>query len=1004
MPGVLPTPLLTSDGGVSVGFRSSSSLAGASAANAAVPVPTGAAVGDIAVVGIYMESAATVTPPSGFTLKSSLQTSVASRGRLDVFWKRLTAADTGTYTFTFTSTFRAAACGLFSGRIASGDPFDGTVGTAESATTVTTLNVSTTPTGSNGDAVGFWTNFNGGAGFTAPTNYTEQVDLSVLTMDTRDAVASGSTGNVTATASITDFMKAFLGVLAVASGSSNWTQSPADVVGLTDTVQVDTPGSLSSADTESISDSTATDRGLAKPDSLGITDSVIVAGPARYITSIAGSGNQQYPVDQSGNPILVKGDVIWAFPANAGRWNGGDWQGDITSYLDIRQGQGFNLLMIGALGSTQNGGPSDTGATWDSVSPWASGVKGNLNTTYWDRVDYIIDQAAARGITCLMNVAYSYDMDTAALNGATNTQYTNYGTNLGNRYKTKPNLIWGVGGDYFDTQQTQIGNLFTAVAATGDTHLRSVQNYPESTSRKDISNNGTQNTGVSWSSWNFVYSYNVTYDGVEYAYDETSPIMAIWGDGHFDQNSSGDRVVMRNDIWWAFSSGARGHIYGSEGTWNWQTGSLSNASTETVPSTDLAGYWSILTGLSNWWKLVPDTDSSFVTAGRGTHAAALTSGGGGGGYDSADPQDQYVTASVAPDGSLAVVYSPVAHTITVNPAEMSGTYTVRKVDPASGASSSVTISSTYAISGTNSRGGSDWLLVFESAGSTNWTQTPTDAVGVSDGPVFAAGKALSDPIGVTDQPAFAVGTAAAESVGVTDTTTFSLGRAQTDAVGVTDSVLLEKVLAVAPTDSVNVTESQLYDQGKAVSEPVGLTDAATVQKSGAGAINQTDAEDITDIAAFAIGSSLTDLLGVTDTASVQKSGAGTIDQTDPAGVTDTAALAVTLGRTDSVGVTDSVVVTPGHEVTRADSIGISDAVTLVVTRDLGDTLTVTDTADLVAAFVRVLTDNAALTDTAVVLKTGPNTGTTTRPFTGTTPQPGTGRTIRPYAGRTVRPG
>jgi hypothetical protein len=204
-------------------FRSSSNLAAASAANAAVPVPTGAAIGDIAVVGIYMESAATVTPPSGFTLKSSLQTSVATRGRLDVFWKRLTAADSGTYSFTFTSTFRAAVCGLWSGRVASGDPFDGTVGTAESTTTVSTLNVSTSPTGSNGDAVGFWTNFNGGAGFTPNASYTEQQDLSVITMDTRDAVASGTTGNVTATATVSDFEKAFLGVLAVASSGTTGT-------------------------------------------------------------------------------------------------------------------------------------------------------------------------------------------------------------------------------------------------------------------------------------------------------------------------------------------------------------------------------------------------------------------------------------------------------------------------------------------------------------------------------------------------------------------------------------------------------------------------------------------------------------------------------------------------------------------------------------------------------------------------------------------------------------
>ena len=202
-------------------YRSSSQYApGSNGTTAVLPVPTGAAIGDIAVVGIYKESTAAVTPPDGtWTSKASLTTSATARGGLHVFWKRLTAADTGSYTFTWTgSTFRAAAAGLWSGRLASGDPFDGTVGTAESTTGVTTLNVSTSPAAANGDAVGFWTNFNGGGAFTAPTNYTERQEVSgVITLDTRDAVASGSTGNVTATCTITDFEKAFLGALAEAT-------------------------------------------------------------------------------------------------------------------------------------------------------------------------------------------------------------------------------------------------------------------------------------------------------------------------------------------------------------------------------------------------------------------------------------------------------------------------------------------------------------------------------------------------------------------------------------------------------------------------------------------------------------------------------------------------------------------------------------------------------------------------------------------------------------------
>lgn len=209
--------------------RSSSVLAGGNGTSSApVPVPAAAATNDIAVVGIYIEDTVTITPPAGFTQKVDLRTSAIARGGLVVYWKRLTGADSGTYTFTWTGTpWRGANCGLWSGRVTSGDPFDGTVGTAESTTSVTTLNVSTSPAQANGDAVGFWTNFNGGCSFTPPTNYTERQDNNdVMCLDTRDAVAAGTTGSISATANITDFMKAFLGVLAPAGATATKAPQP----------------------------------------------------------------------------------------------------------------------------------------------------------------------------------------------------------------------------------------------------------------------------------------------------------------------------------------------------------------------------------------------------------------------------------------------------------------------------------------------------------------------------------------------------------------------------------------------------------------------------------------------------------------------------------------------------------------------------------------------------------------------------------------------------------
>ena len=75
-------------------------------------------------------------------------------------------------------------------------------------------------------------------------------------------------------------------------------------------------------------------------------------------------------------------------------------------------------------------------------------------------------------------------------------------------------------------------------------------------------------------------------------------------------------------------------------------------------------------GLTGWQNLIPDTSSALVTAGRGTHASAFSSGGGGGQYEVAFT-DSYVTASRTPDtgsgSSLAVIYmSHASTTITID--------------------------------------------------------------------------------------------------------------------------------------------------------------------------------------------------------------------------------------------------------------------------------------------------------------------------------------------------
>lgn len=113
-------------------LRSTSITNYATGSTVAVPVPTGAASGDIVVVDVWLESTSvTPTGPAGFTLEAS-KTITASPANVSLhrFWKRLTGSDTGTYSFTLSAPLNySAVAAAMTGRASSGSPF-GTGGAA----------------------------------------------------------------------------------------------------------------------------------------------------------------------------------------------------------------------------------------------------------------------------------------------------------------------------------------------------------------------------------------------------------------------------------------------------------------------------------------------------------------------------------------------------------------------------------------------------------------------------------------------------------------------------------------------------------------------------------------------------------------------------------------------------------------------------------------------------------------------------------------------------------
>ena len=138
-------------------------------------------------------------------------------------------------------------------------------------------------------------------------------------------------------------------------------------------------------------------------------------------------------------------------------------------------------------------------------------------------------------------------------------------------------------------------------------------------------------------------------------------------------------LTLRHQMMWAILSGSPGSFYGCGRVWQFDPG-WQDRVTNTGVTSQLGKLSAFIAGTS-WNELVPDQSDTFVTAGKGKPD---TQGGNGLGRSNANvnPEtDGYVTAGLAPNGSLGMAYIPSARTITVNRKKVKGSGRPVWIDP-----------------------------------------------------------------------------------------------------------------------------------------------------------------------------------------------------------------------------------------------------------------------------------------------------------------------------------
>ena len=464
----------------------------------------------------------------------------------------------------------------------------------------------------------------------------------------------------------------------------------------------------------------------------GVTFAVTTSGaiwPIKY------SANKRYFVEQDGTtPWLMVGDSAHHIvnvvppPPNTG------W----ATYFASRQAQGFNTVNIIELthgnpvanGGLPNGQLPFTGMLPSLCNGGATNPDYDLSTpnpNFWSAMDQFIQMAA----TYNMVVFFDPLPPSSFINDFRTSEHNKFGTVfgfgafLGQRYKNFPNIIWEMGNDFQTWRNTTgactgavvdntlVQQMMAGIASTDPNHLITIQlDFFGSYSNQDTAMDP-------YLTADGFYTYYETYDYALQAYKSTStgvsptPTLLVEANMEGANNTgsltcsttSADAHVLREQMYWTMTSGASGHVWGNTHVNHSDSAWQSQLST---PATAEVALLNKVFNQLQWWKLVPDSAHKVLNGGFGT----------------ANPSNKnlcnsnYATAAWVPDttnpslASAAIVYTPVATTLSINMSQFSKMVMASWYDPTTGISMPASAPFTTP-SATHSDGTHDWVLVLQ---------------------------------------------------------------------------------------------------------------------------------------------------------------------------------------------------------------------------------------------------------------------------------------------------
>jgi hypothetical protein len=449
-------------------------------------------------------------------------------------------------------------------------------------------------------------------------------------------------------------------------------------------------------------------------------------GGARSIVSAEG---QLMTLDPSGKflinsithkPVFITGDAAWSLITQLSN-------SDVEAYLSDRASRGFNYVWCGA---ADNYYQSNAPKNFYGDSPFEGPDFTNENPAYWAHVDFVIQRAAAHGITLALSPGFvglsSSEGYLASYQASSDAVLTAYGAFLGDRYKDAPNLVWVLGGDVDPRTGVvpKLTELAKGIRSKDMVHLMIAEGQPQFAALDTFA-------GTTWMNLNWLYFHTTNVpSGAAINYSRSSDVPPFQGEGWYENEHSITQLQLREQGYWSVLSGAYlgNGGFGNNPVWyfnggpNAKPGESKWQSELGSPGSQGQAYLGRLFRSREHWKLIPDFNHTIMIAGYDSRNFLSSAWEHLRSVARRTPYRLGSASSVAArtsDGQTIIAYVPNGNSATIT-IEMS-----KIVDPASqakcwwfnprdGSDTLIGIHSTSGIREFTPPDKNDWVLVIDS--------------------------------------------------------------------------------------------------------------------------------------------------------------------------------------------------------------------------------------------------------------------------------------------------